>query len=197
MGLPSASRENDMDESVAIEAAIQAKGLNAPRIHPKEIEKLMERVQYKTIVPEGTTSTLVHAFLDGRFLLGSGHSACVSPENFNADIGRSIAMSEATQAAADKLWELEGYRLYQGMRDKPEGEAEDVIQMGDQVFFYEKSDDQISHPMVALVAAVWDPSTVSLTILAANGTAHARTKVTLLERGQNPSPDMTMFARRK
>lgn len=197
MGLPSASKENDMDETVAIEAAIQAKGLNAPRIHPEEIEKLMERVQYKTIVPEGTTSTFVHALLDGRFLLGSGHSACVSPENFNAEIGRSIAMNKATQAAIDKLWELEGYRLYQGMRDQPEGGAESVIQMGDQVFFYEKSDDQVSPPMIAFVAAVWDPSTVVLTILATNGTVHARTKVPLLERGQSPSPNMTMFARRK
>jgi len=40
----------------------------------------------------------------------TGESACVSPENFNAEIGREIARENAI----NKVWQLEGYLL----RDK-------------------------------------------------------------------------------
>ena len=36
-----------------------------------------------------------------------GHSACVSPENFDADVGRKIAR----QNAVDQIWPLLGFRL--------------------------------------------------------------------------------------
>lgn len=96
-----------------IEQEIQAKGLTAPRITPAMIDQLMRRVTYKYVeCPENTASTFVHAYLDGKFSLATGHSACVSPENFDADVRRKIAENEAVAAARDKLWELEGYRLY-------------------------------------------------------------------------------------
>lgn len=95
-----------------IEQEIQTKGLTAPRITPAMIDALMARVTHVLDVPYGTTSTFAHAYLDGRFFLASGHSACVSPENFDAEIGERIAKSKAESAARDKLWELEGYRLY-------------------------------------------------------------------------------------
>ena len=100
-----------------IEQEIQTKGLNAPRITPGYINELMERVIFNIVVPEGTTSTFAHAYLDGKFYLATGHSACVSPENFNAEIGQKIALSKAEAMAKDKLWELEGYRLYACLRD--------------------------------------------------------------------------------
>lgn len=37
----------------------------------------------------------------------TGESACASPENFNAEIGRKIAR----QKAVDKVWPLMGYEL--------------------------------------------------------------------------------------
>lgn len=37
----------------------------------------------------------------------TGESACASPENFNAEIGRKIAR----QKAIDKIWPLLGFRL--------------------------------------------------------------------------------------
>lgn len=40
----------------------------------------------------------------------TGESACASPENFNADIGRRIARENAV----NKVWPLLGFRL----RDK-------------------------------------------------------------------------------
>ena len=101
----------------SIEQEIQAKGLNAPRITPEYINYLMKRVIFIIVVPEGTTSTFAHAYLDGKFHLATGHSACVSPENFDAEIGQKIAMNKAEAMAKDKLWELEGYRLYACLTD--------------------------------------------------------------------------------
>jgi hypothetical protein len=96
----------------AIDQAIQAKGLTAPRVTPQRIDELMSRIVYTFDVrPNGSTTTLVHAFLDGDFYLATGVSACVSPQNFNAEIGKDIAMSNAMTAAREKLWELEGYAL--------------------------------------------------------------------------------------
>lgn len=88
----------------------------APHISKEHIENKMRRVSYTTGVPEGTTSTFCHAYLEGlngrRFYLATGHSACVSPENFNAQKGREIAEGKAEEAAKAKLWELEGYALF-------------------------------------------------------------------------------------
>lgn len=97
------------------EADIQAKGLTAPRVTPEHINKLMSRVVILFSGPSSTTSTFAHAFLDGAFFLATGHSACVSPENFDAEVGMKIARANAERAARDKLWELEGYALYRSL----------------------------------------------------------------------------------
>ena len=96
------------DES--IENMILEKGLTAPRITPADIEALVSRVGH-TYEVQGT-STFCHGFLDGKFYLASGHSACVSPENFDEGVGRAIAFSNMGLAMRNKLWELEGYALY-------------------------------------------------------------------------------------
>jgi len=95
-----------------MEQQIQEKGLTAPRVTLDQIKEMMKRVQYKFDQPEGTTSTFAHAFLDGEFFLASGYSACVSKENFDAELGREYAQANAEKHAQDKLWELEGYNLY-------------------------------------------------------------------------------------
>lgn len=93
------------------EAEIVALGLTAPRVTAAQINALMDTVTWRYEQPEGTTSTFAHAFL-GRFYLATGHSACVSPENFNADLGMKYAREQAEGKARDKLWELEGYKLF-------------------------------------------------------------------------------------
>ena len=101
-----------------VEQVIQAKSLNvAPRVTKEHIDALMARVVYLFNQPEGTTSTLAHAFLDGTFLLATGHSACVSPENFNAELGRSMAQDQAEEKARGELWKLEGYALRSKLAD--------------------------------------------------------------------------------
>lgn len=85
----------------------------APRVTQDAIEALLKRVKYAVVQqPEGTTSTFVHAYLDGKFLLGTGFSACVDPANFNADIGLRIATADAQAKATSALWGFEGYYLY-------------------------------------------------------------------------------------
>lgn len=95
----------------AIEQEIKAKGLIAARVTLAQIDALMARVTYIGGRVGETTSTVVHAFLDGTFLLASGHSACVSVENFDAELGIKMATRQAETKARDQLWLLEGYAL--------------------------------------------------------------------------------------
>ncbi len=43
----------------------------------------------------------------------TGESACASPENYNAEIGRKVARENAL----DKIWPLEGYLLRQRLHE--------------------------------------------------------------------------------
>lgn len=101
-----------MEQSIA--ERIEASNPTETRVRPERIQALMERVELVLVEqPAGTTSTFVHAYLDGVFFLASGFSGCVDPANYRADIGRDIARKSALAAAEQKLWELEGYALYQ------------------------------------------------------------------------------------
>ncbi len=108
-----------MSNDQAIEDQIQERGLTAPRITVAHIQALKNRVFYQFEQPMGTTSTFCHAYLDGRFYLTSGHSACVSVDNFDAAMGEDIARRNATNQAAEKLWGLEGYRLFMQLNEEP------------------------------------------------------------------------------
>lgn len=110
-----------------IEQEIQAKGLTAPRITPADIEANIVSEHYFTAedgrlgayrnnadVYQGTTTgypalsllTFCVLVLRNGFTV-TGESACASPENFDAEIGRKIAR----QNAVSKIWPLMGYEL--------------------------------------------------------------------------------------
>lgn len=108
-----------------IEAEIQAKGLTAPRITPADIEANIASEHYFTAVEgvfgaasafdrtEGLDTpdaldllTFCILVLRNGFTV-TGESACASPENFDAEIGRKIAR----QKAVEKIWPLMGYEL--------------------------------------------------------------------------------------
>lgn len=107
----------------AVEQEIKAKGLTAARVTLAQIDALMARVTYVGGRVGETTSTVVHAFLDGTFLLASGHSACVSVENFDAELCTQMATRQAEAKARDQLWLLEGYAL----RARLAGPTEDQV----------------------------------------------------------------------
>lgn len=106
----------------SIEKEIQEKCLTAPRITPTDIEDNIASEQYFTAAQgvHGATKGKIsyasdHALscltfcvlvLKNGFTV-TGESACASPENFDAELGRKIAR----QNAVAKVWPLMGYEL--------------------------------------------------------------------------------------
>jgi len=87
-----------------IEKEIQDKGLTAPRVTPDQLEQVIVSEQYH-VFPNTTFTSCLLTLKNGYTVLGE--SACASPENFNADLGRKIARDNAK----NKIWALEGYLL--------------------------------------------------------------------------------------
>ena len=109
-----------------IDAAIISAGANvAPRVTPADIEANIYSEHYFT-AEDGVIGRLVMTepgrnpsaplalslltfcvlVLRNGFTV-TGESACASPENFNADIGRKVARANAVQ----KIWPLLGFAL--------------------------------------------------------------------------------------
>lgn len=93
-----------------IEKEIQSKGLTAPRITPDRLEEVITSEQYH-VFPNTTFTACLLTLANGYTVLGE--SACASPENFNAELGRKIARDNAR----NKIWGLEGYLLRQKLHD--------------------------------------------------------------------------------
>jgi len=109
-----------------IEQEIKAKGLTAPRVTPADLEANIASTHYFTAAdgeqgrlmgegraPCGIPSnealcllTFCVLVLRNGFTV-TGESACASPENFDAEIGRRVARENAKQ----KIWPLMGYML--------------------------------------------------------------------------------------
>lgn len=110
-----------------IEQEIKAVGADvAPRITPADIEANIASEHYFTAAAGADSDEGVNTFhiksdlandplelltfcvlvLKNGFTV-TGESACASPENFNAEIGRKIARDKAI----DKVWPLLGFRL--------------------------------------------------------------------------------------
>lgn len=90
----------------AIENEIQKKGLNAARITPDHIDATIADEAYHVF--DGSQLTVCCMTLKNGFTV-TGESACASPANFDAEIGKKIARSNAR----NKIWALEGYLLKQ------------------------------------------------------------------------------------
>ena len=93
-----------LSDEATIEAEIQAKGLNAPRLTPQHIDDQIVSAAY--YVFPGTTLTVCALTLRNGFTV-TGESAAASPANFDKEIGQKIAYGNAR----DKIWPLEGYVL--------------------------------------------------------------------------------------
>ncbi len=118
----------------AIEQEIQAKGLAAPRVTPADIEANIASAHYFTALDgaihalggnlpgQANTALSLLTFcvlvLKNGFTV-TGESACVSPENFDAEIGRKIAR----QNAVAKVWPLMGYELRERLYREQRGDT--------------------------------------------------------------------------
>ncbi len=97
-------------DEAQIEAEIQAKGLNAPRLTPELIDAAIMSEQYHVF--PGTTLTVCALTLRNGYIV-TGESAAASPANFDQAIGRKISRDNAR----NKIWALEGYLLRQKLAD--------------------------------------------------------------------------------
>jgi len=112
-----------------IEQEIQAKGLTAPRVTPADLQANIVDCYYFTgkdgalgALEPLTQLTGYHSqlglltfcvlVLKNGFTV-TGESACASPENFDAEIGKKIARQNAEQ----KIWPLMGYALKQKLHE--------------------------------------------------------------------------------
>lgn len=91
-------------DETAIEAEIQAKGLNAPRLTPALIDAQIVAEAYHVF--PGTSLTVCALTLQNGFQV-TGESAAASLANFDAELGRKIARDNARA----KIWAFEGYTL--------------------------------------------------------------------------------------
>jgi len=117
--------ESPRTDDSAIEQEIKAKGMTAARVTQTDIENNIVKEVYFTAADGadgnhmrmhrarvGETAealnllTLCVLLLQNGFTV-TGESACASPENFDAEIGRKIARQNAVQ----KIWPLMGYEL--------------------------------------------------------------------------------------
>jgi hypothetical protein len=99
-----------------IEDMILERGKTAPRITPDRINSEIAHEYYFTAaqavdihaVPPGPLDLLTFCVLVLRngFTV-TGESACASPENFDAEIGKRVARDNAV----NKIWPLLGYEL--------------------------------------------------------------------------------------
>ena len=107
---------NDQD----IEHEIQEKGLTAPRITPDDIEANIASEHYFTAwdgaslqldgpsdIPAALSLLTFCVLVLRNGFTVTGESACASPDNFDAELGRKIAR----QNAVSKVWPLLGYAL--------------------------------------------------------------------------------------
>ena len=95
----------------------------APYVSPITINTLMESLRFESWIVPGTTETIVVSILPNGFTVAKGSSACVSKENFDAEIGIKYAMEDCIKVSREKLWELEGYHLRKCLDDKIGGKT--------------------------------------------------------------------------
>lgn len=87
-----------------VEEEIQAKGLTAPRITPKDVEDAVKSVAFH-VFPDSQLTVCCLTLQNGFTV--TGESACASPENFDEEIGQRIARENAV----NRIWPLLGFML--------------------------------------------------------------------------------------
>jgi hypothetical protein len=119
-----------LTDEQSTEAAIQKAGKTAPRVTPAHIDSLIiDRLFFTayeaSIGQDVSPQERPHIAMQAHGLLTfcvltlrngftvTGESACASPENFDPQIGRDIALKNARE----KIWPLLGYHLKQRLAD--------------------------------------------------------------------------------
>ena len=91
------------------EKVVEKKEIPAPHVLEEHIEWVMTHSEFE-IHTVFDKCTIVACKLPNGFVIVES-SACVSPENYDEELGVSICMDKIE----DKIWELEGYSLQQNL----------------------------------------------------------------------------------
>lgn len=83
----------------------ESKGVWAPSVTQERIDKIISNSNI-TVQTVFDKCTIVACQLPNGFVIVES-SACISPENYNEEMGIEICLNKIT----DKIWELEGYNL--------------------------------------------------------------------------------------
>lgn len=97
-----------------VENRLDALGKNHPRLDGDIIDNKITGEDYHLFL--GSTVTVCKLTLENGFSV-IGQSACASPENFDAQLGRELARKDARQ----QIWQLEGYLLRQRLYNEATG----------------------------------------------------------------------------
>lgn len=120
-----------------LEQEIQNKGANvAPRITTSHIEDCIASVHFFTAedgvvgadlaasskqttpIPDSLKLLTICVLVLKNGFTVVGKSACASPENYNADIGKDVAWRDAKE----QIWPLEGYLLKQNLYEQKQSQ---------------------------------------------------------------------------
>jgi hypothetical protein len=88
----------------SVEKKIVEKGLTAPRLSPADVDAVIIGKTF-TKLPSGKCMICELTLKNGYTV--RGEAACVSPENFDQEIGEDVSFTDAR----NKIWQLEGYLL--------------------------------------------------------------------------------------
>lgn len=92
--------------------------VKAPTVTQKQIDEIMDDADI-TVNTTYDKCTVVSVKLPNGFVITES-SACVSPENYDKDMGVDICMNKII----NKVWELEGYRLQCELYEANEAKCE-------------------------------------------------------------------------
>ncbi len=99
------------------EKVVEKEEAEIPAITDEYISEIMENSEFEIHTVFGKC-TIVSCRLPNGFVITES-SACVSPENYDEDLGAEICFDKI----AGKIWELEAYRLQQWMWESEMGEC--------------------------------------------------------------------------
>ncbi len=106
---------------LTLEYDLQARGRNAPRLKPSDIDQAIVGEDFHRF-PGTTTIACCLKLRNGFSTVGT--SGCVSEANFDEEIGRRVARENARS----EIWKLEGYLLRERLFS---GELEEVQDLQD------------------------------------------------------------------
>ncbi len=169
--------------------------MSHPKVTEEDLDNAIKKVEY-TLLPDGRT-TICTLTLDNNFTV-RGESSCVSAENFNEEIGQTLALKKARE----NLWPFLGFRLADKLhREKHESfpVSDPVldlpsVKVGQRVGYFEIIEGQPKGPMLAFVASINPDQSANLAVLAPNATFHPAGGILVFRDQESVPSGVTRYA---